>query len=590
MPSLNYLQGMAGRFGRGANTLGSMVDPRQRFAQQLQMESMDTSPAFVGEGISRLGKALVGALLAKRSMEDQADASRWLTAKMPDRTRQPTEAEALADPKLEWLQQAAMRGGPDVSQQPTRDKFATREYENILGDFRELRPDTDDVLMGIDPTTGEMGTGRIPKTLKDLSALNYFQEQHKDFPEQTEFTHPFTGKKDTATAEDWVNIPKEIERGERRFAEQMEDARQASMKYRPRNYAQELKRGMEDYRSDPTHQISDPYTRMEWLRESARGLEGNPFVSRMLENLMFADMQREIAKEDIESARGFQTGEREARQKFEAGESELDRKSREKTALEKSVGLDPSNVREWKFYSNLPPDKQEAYLTMKRADKSFNIGGSVITPSQTDPTTLKGETATTLKPSEEPSYIKKAEEIKQEAKLGAKRTDDLIRMQPKAFSALGAFQQKTNFMKENITQALNNISGWSTEFGAALGGWPGSQAQALKTILNTIKANVGFQSLQEMRANSPTGGALGQVSERELAYLQATMGDIAQEQDGALLAEKLRAMQRQIEGMGERLQQAYDMTFTPLQGNTPTTVPPVRKNRRNGDDPLGLGL
>jgi len=61
---------------------------------------------------------------------------------------------------------------------------------------------------------------------------------------------------------------------------------------------------------------------MEWLRESARGLEGNPFVSRMLQNLMFADMQREIAKEDIESARGFQTSEREAGQKFRAGESE----------------------------------------------------------------------------------------------------------------------------------------------------------------------------------------------------------------------------------------------------------------------------
>ena len=322
MPSLNYLQGMAGRFGRGANTLGSMEDPRTRFAQQLQMESMDTSPAFVGEGISRLGKALVGALLAKRSMEDRADASRWLTAKMDDRKRQPTEKEAFeADPKLKWLQQAAMRGGPDVSQQPTRDKFATREYEDILGDFRERVPDTDDVLMG---------TGRIPKTLAELSVLNYLQEQHKDFPEQTEFTHPFTGAKETATAEDWVKIPKRIEEGERKFAEQMEDARQASMKYRPRDYAQELASGMEAYRSDPKHQISDPYTRMEWLRESAQGREANPFISRMLENLMFADMQREIAKEDIESARGFQTSERIAGQKFRAGESEKEREIKRK--------------------------------------------------------------------------------------------------------------------------------------------------------------------------------------------------------------------------------------------------------------------
>ena len=301
----------------------------------------------------------------------------------------------------------------------------------------------------------------------------------------------------------------------------------------------------------------------------------------MLQNLMFADIQRDIAKEDIASKRAYTTSERIAGQEFRAGESVLDRKSREKTAREKSVGLEPSNVREWKFYSELPDDKQEAYLTMKRADKSFNIGGSVITPSQTDPKKLKGDTATTLKPSEEPSYIKKAEDIKQKSKLEAARMDDLIRMRPKAFSSLGAFKQKTNFMKDNIAQALNNISGWSTEFGSALSGWPGSQAQALKTILNTIKANVGFQALQEMRANSPTGGALGQVSERELAYLQATLGDIAQEQDGAILAEKLRAMQRQIEGMGERLQQAYDMTFRPLteaeggDGNQYTTRAPV---------------
>ncbi len=547
MPSLNYLQGMAGRFGRGANTLGSMEDPRARFAQQLAVEGVDTSPAQLGTGIGRLGKALIASLMMKESMEDRADASRWLTAKMPEgRMRKPTREEAFAaDPELELLRQHTLRPRtPGVSQ---------------LDDVR--RPATDDVLMK-DP--------RITPIIDKLSRYGPHVED-KDLGSGT----PFKDAVDAQSAD---------------FNETLSRLREESTKFRPRDYAQELATGMEAYRSNPLHQISDPYTRMEWLRESAQGREANPFISRMLENLMFADMQREIAKEDIESARGFQTGEREARQKFEAGESELDRKSREKTALEKSVGLDPSNVREWKFYSNLPPDKQEAYLTMKRADKSFNIGGSVITPSQTDPTTLKGETATTLKPSEEPSYIKKAEEIKQEAKLGAKRTDDLIRMQPKAFSALGAFQQKTNFMKENITQALNNISGWSTEFGAALGGWPGSQAQALKTILNTIKANVGFQSLQEMRANSPTGGALGQVSERELAYLQATMGDIAQEQDGALLAEKLRAMQRQIEGMGERLQQAYDMTFAPLQGNTPTTVPPVRKNRRNGDDPLGLGL
>ena len=80
------------------------------------------------------------------------------------------------------------------------------------------------------------------------------------------------------------------------------------------------------------------------------------------------------------------------------------------------------------------------------------------------------------------------------------------------------------------------------------------------------------------------------------------MGDIAQEQDGAILAEKLRAMQGQIEGMGERLQQAYEMTFRPLteaQGGDGSqyTIPfspgpdsARKKNRRKEDDPMNLGL
>ena len=59
---------------------------------------------------------------------------------------------------------------------------------------------------------------------------------------------------------------------------------------------------MTAYQSDPENQISDPRTRMEGLRESARGMEGNPFVCRMLQNLMFAEIAR--GDEDIKWKRG----------------------------------------------------------------------------------------------------------------------------------------------------------------------------------------------------------------------------------------------------------------------------------------------
>lgn len=58
-------------------------------------------------------------------------------------------------------------------------------------------------------------------------------------------------------------------------------------------------------------------------------------------------------------------------------------------------------------------------------------------------------------------------------------------------------------------------------------------AGALKNRLQTIKANIGFDKLQAMRDASPTGGALGQVSEFENRLLQSVYGSLAQAQDPA---------------------------------------------------------
>lgn len=53
-----------------------------------------------------------------------------------------------------------------------------------------------------------------------------------------------------------------------------------------------------------------------------------------------------------------------------------------------------------------------------------------------------------------------------------------------------------------------------------------TRAGALGERLNTIKANIGFDKLQSMRDASPTGGALGQVSEFENRLLQAVFGSL----------------------------------------------------------------
>jgi hypothetical protein len=59
---------------------------------------------------------------------------------------------------------------------------------------------------------------------------------------------------------------------------------------------------------------------------------------------------------------------------------------------------------------------------------------------------------------------------------------------------------------------------------------PGTGASDVNKLLEGIKANIGFDTLNKMRAESPTGAALGAVTERELQFLQAVRGSLDQVQ------------------------------------------------------------
>lgn len=55
---------------------------------------------------------------------------------------------------------------------------------------------------------------------------------------------------------------------------------------------------------------------------------------------------------------------------------------------------------------------------------------------------------------------------------------------------------------------------------------PATQAYDAQAVVDTIIANAGFDQLAQMRRESPTGGALGQVTERELQFLQRTIANL----------------------------------------------------------------
>lgn len=65
--------------------------------------------------------------------------------------------------------------------------------------------------------------------------------------------------------------------------------------------------------------------------------------------------------------------------------------------------------------------------------------------------------------------------------------------------------------------------------------------------LKQITALIGFDELNQMRQASPTGGALGQVSERELMYLQSVAGSLNPNQSEPAFRAQLKKVRDEIE-------------------------------------------
>lgn len=90
-----------------------------------------------------------------------------------------------------------------------------------------------------------------------------------------------------------------------------------------------------------------------------------------------------------------------------------------------------------------------------------------------------------------------------------------------------------------VKDAKKLVSGFTAGAGGLLASVPLTNAKDLAARLTTIKANLGFDRLQQMRDASPTGGALGQVAVQELIALQSTIASLDQTQSPAQLRESL---------------------------------------------------
>ena len=93
--------------------------------------------------------------------------------------------------------------------------------------------------------------------------------------------------------------------------------------------------------------------------------------------------------------------------------------------------------------------------------------------------------------------------------------------------------EKANIVLDALDK-LDNILLNETEFSPSTGMtgavssmlW-GTEASNAEGHRNTILANVGFEELKDMKAASPTGGALGSINASELKFLQSVRGSLS---------------------------------------------------------------
>lgn len=103
-----------------------------------------------------------------------------------------------------------------------------------------------------------------------------------------------------------------------------------------------------------------------------------------------------------------------------------------------------------------------------------------------------------------------------------------------------------NIIVEDIDRVLKGIDSAvlpAVGVGAStLSGIPGTAAHDVSKLLDGVKANIAFDKLQQMRESSPTGAALGAVSDREMALLQSVVGSLEQSQSATQFKQNLQRL------------------------------------------------
>lgn len=238
----------------------------------------------------------------------------------------------------------------------------------------------------------------------------------------------------------------------------------------------------------------------------------------------------------------------------------------------------PSNVREHLYFQSLSPDEQRAYLGMKRSGQLVTTGAGIeaydpITQSTTGPVSPDATSAAITQA--EANRAGAVQTAREDATTAAvvprgrqERIVELTNAAPGAFAAVEyAMQQAQNIV--DTAKTLKDHPGLRTATGfggETLSGIPGTPAADAAAIANTLKAQAFAAALADMRAASPTGGAVGQVSDAEGARFENMYANLQQAQSYPQYLRQLDRLVEFMDGATQRIRRAYEREYGGIEG------------------------
>lgn len=160
------------------------------------------------------------------------------------------------------------------------------------------------------------------------------------------------------------------------------------------------------------------------------------------------------------------------------------------------------------------------------------------------------------------------------AKKGAQESAEIETQRPQATQAKNSIVENLTSLKTNLKE-LRGHKGLSGITGAVFGRTPSvmDDSMAAQAKYDNVVNNIFVNALQAMRAASKTGGAVGNVSDREGSRLEQTLAALSRAQGTKDFQGEVDKAVARLELAQKNIEDAYNQTYGRRDTDRPTLSP-----------------